>query len=87
MDVSQRVTVACSLILVLAAVVVGWQYWSARSEATRVRQELVAATQEIGRLDAIVEEVTARDAQRVELERRVTLAEDLLVIRAGRYDF
>ncbi len=77
MDMAQRVTVACSVILVVTIVVIGWRYWSLRQEAVQVQQELVAATQELGRLDTVIDQVTALDARREELSRTVTLVDQL----------
>jgi Tfp pilus assembly protein PilN len=77
MDMGQRVTVACSVILVVTIVVIGWRYWSLRQAAVQVRQELGTATEEIGRLDTIIDQVTALDARREELSRTVTLVDEL----------
>ena len=40
MDMAQRVTVACSVILVVTIVVIGWRYWSLRQEAVQVPRRL-----------------------------------------------
>ena len=58
-DVGQRLTLACSLIVVAAALLIGWWYWSLNQESTRVDAEIVAAQQEAARLQSLLAEVTA----------------------------
>ena len=76
-DVSQLVTVACSLVMVATVVFVGWWYWSLRNESLQVDAELAAGRQEVARLQAIIAEVTELDAQRARLQERVSLIEQL----------
>jgi len=80
-DVGQRVTLACSVILVAMVVVIGWRFWSLRQESNQVQQELTAADQEIGRLGPVVDQVGALDAERGRLEQTVGLIQ---VLRSGQ---
>lgn len=82
-DLGQRVTVACSVILVATIVVIGWRFWSLRQESTELQQELATADQEISRLRPVVAQVQALDADRLQLERRVGVVEGL---RSGQSD-
>lgn len=76
-DLAQRVTVGCSVILVITVVVIGWRFWSMRQQAAQLSQELLAADQEIARLDPLLAQVQAADSQRAQLAQRVGLIEEL----------
>lgn len=66
-DISQTVTVACSLILVTTVLLIGWWYWSIRQDSSRVDTELVAARQEAARLQSLLGEVQQFEQQRARL--------------------
>ena len=83
LDVGQRITLACSLILVLTVVLVGWRFWSLRQLGIELEQELAAADQEIARLTPVLEQVQASDNQRAQLAERVALIEQLRVGQGG----
>jgi type IV pilus assembly protein PilN len=76
-DVGQRLTVACSVILVGAFVGVGWWYWSLNNEVARLDAEIVARQQEAARLQSLLVEVQQFEAQRAQLQQRVQLIEQL----------
>lgn len=76
-DVGKQITVACSLVLVLAALGIGWWYWSLKQASTRVDQELAATEQERSRLQSLLAEVRDFEAQRGQLQQRVALIEQL----------
>lgn len=76
-DVGKQITVACSLILVMAALGIGWWYWSLNQASTRVDQELTATEQERARLQSLLAEVRDFEAQRGQLQQRVALIEQL----------
>jgi uncharacterized protein HemX len=38
----QKITVACTLILALAALGIGWWYWSLRQEAAKLTDDIAA---------------------------------------------
>jgi type IV pilus assembly protein PilN len=76
-DTSQMVTVACSLVMVVTVVLIGWWYWSLRNESLQLDAELAAGRQEVTRLQAVIAEVTELDAQRARLQERVSLIEQL----------
>ena len=76
-DVGKQITLACSLILVVAALGIGWWYWSLNQASTRVDQELVATEQERTRLQSLLAEVRDFEAQRGQLLQRVALIEQL----------
>jgi type IV pilus assembly protein PilN len=76
-DLGQRLTLACSLILVAAVVGIGWWYWSLNNEAARVEAEIAARQQEAARLQSLLAEVQRFEAQRTQLQQRVQLIEQL----------
>jgi type IV pilus assembly protein PilN len=76
-DVGKQITLACSLILVLGALGIGWWYWSLTQASTRVDQELAATEQEVARLQTLLAEVRQFEAQRAQLQQRVALIEQL----------
>jgi type IV pilus assembly protein PilN len=80
-DVGQQLTLLCSLILVAAALGIGWWYWTLNEQTTRVEAEIAAAQREQIRLKSLLTEVTQFEARRAQLQQRVGLIEQL---RAGQ---
>ena len=74
-DLAQRVTVACSVIVVATLVVIGWRFWSLRHQSYQLQQGLTTADQEIARLGPVVHRVQALEAERNRLEEHVDLVE------------
>lgn len=77
LDVGQRLTAVCSLILVGTAVGVGWWYWSLASASALVNADIASAQQEVAQLQSVLAEVQEFEAQRTQLQQRVTLIERL----------
>lgn len=77
LQAGQKVTIGCSLILLVTAVGLGWWFWSLREEAARIEQEIVAAQQETARLRSVLDEVQRFEQQRTQLQQRVALIEEL----------
>ena len=76
-DIGQRLTLAASVILVAAALAIGWWYWSLSGESARLDTELVAAQQEATRLRSLLAEVQQFEQQRTMVQERVALIEEL----------
>ena len=76
-DVGQRLTVACGLIVVLTAAGVGYWYYALQQQSTQLDADIARAQQEQIRLQSIIREVAAFDAQRAQLQQRVQLIEQL----------
>jgi type IV pilus assembly protein PilN len=76
-DIGKRVTLACSLILVLGVAGIGYWYLSLTREEARVEEEISAAQTEVARLRPIIAEVSQFEARRKQLQERVQLIEQL----------
>jgi type IV pilus assembly protein PilN len=79
----QKITIGCSLILIVAALFVGWRYWTLRQDSARLDREIVDAQQETTRLHAVLQQVEQFDQQKTELQNRVVLIEDLRKSQTG----
>jgi type IV pilus assembly protein PilN len=76
-DPSQQITVACSLILVAAAVGVGWWYWSLNQQATQVAEDIASARRQTASLQTVLNAVTEFETERTQLQQRVALIRQL----------
>ena len=76
-DIGQRLTLACSLLLVAAALGIGWWYYSLTQASARVDAEIAAAQQETARLKSLLTEVQQFEQRREQLQQRVALIEQL----------
>jgi type IV pilus assembly protein PilN len=76
-DVGQRITIASSLILILAGLGIGWWYWALNQASAQVDADIAAAQQEIARLQSLLAEVKTFEDQRTLLQQRVALIEQL----------
>lgn len=74
---AQKLTVIGSLILVLAALGIGWRYWALGQMVTTADRQLSEARREEQRLAEILKEVAAFDARRAQLQQRATLIDEL----------
>jgi type IV pilus assembly protein PilN len=76
-QVGQKLTVGCSLILVVAGLFIGWRYWSLTQQSREVDAEIAAAQQETQRLSSIIKQVQDFEQRKAQLSQRVVLIEDL----------
>jgi type IV pilus assembly protein PilN len=77
----QKITLACSLIMVLTALGIGWWYWSLKLQSDRIEEDIVTSQKETARLRTLIQQVQANDSRRAQLQERVALIEEL---RKGR---
>ncbi len=82
-DAGQKITVASTLILVLAGLFVAWWYWSLQKDAARLAEDIAAAQQETVRLRAIIVQVQDFERRKAQLQERVTLIEQLRKGQSG----
>jgi type IV pilus assembly protein PilN len=73
----QKMMVIGSLVLVLAAVGVGWRYWALGQQQAQVTREIEAARREETRLQEILKQVQEFENRRKQLESRVALIDEL----------
>ena len=73
----QKLTIACSVILVGAAVLIGWRYWSLMHQSTQLDEEISAAQQETTRMHSVIQQVQQFEQRRAQLQQRVVLIEQL----------
>jgi type IV pilus assembly protein PilN len=74
---AQKMTVIGSLILVLAALGLGWRYWALGQMATATERQLSEARREEQRLAGILKQVAEFEARREQLQQRATLIDEL----------
>jgi type IV pilus assembly protein PilN len=75
--VAQRVTVGSSLILLVAALGIGWWFWSLRQESARVDEDIAKAQVEMQQLQSVLTQVRQFEASKAALQQRVSLIEEL----------
>ena len=76
-QIGQKLTVACSMILVVAALGIGWWYWSLQGAKAQLQQQVEEAQRERQRLQSVIQQVTQFEARRAQLQQRVSLIEQL----------
>ena len=76
-QVGQKLTLGCSLILVLAALFIGWRYWSLGQQSKQLDADIASAQQETARLHSIIQKVQEFEQRKAQLSQRVVLIEDL----------
>ena len=73
----QRLTIGCSVILILAVLFIGWRYWTLTRSSSQVDAEISAAQQEATRLHSVIQQVQQFEQQKAQLQQRVVLIEQL----------
>ena len=75
--VGQKLTIGCSLILVLGGLAIGWRYWTVNRDSAELDKEIAAAQQETTRLHSVIEQVQQFEQRKAQLQQRVVLIEQL----------
>ena len=73
----QKLTIGCSLILVLGGLAIGWRYWTVNHDSADLDKEIAAAQQETTRLHSVIEQVQQFEQRKAQLQQRVVLIEQL----------
>ncbi len=83
LQTGQKLTIACSLVLIAGALFIGWRYWALQQESGRLDKEITGAQQETSRLHAIIQQVQQFEQQKAQLQQRVVLIEQLRKSQTG----
>ena len=81
--VGQKLTIGCSLILVLGGLAIGWRYWTVNHDSAELDKEIAAAQQETTRLHSVIEQVQQFEQRKAQLQQRVVLIEQLRKSQTG----
>jgi type IV pilus assembly protein PilN len=79
----QKVTIACSLVLVLTGFVIGWRYMAISRESIKLDEDIAKAQTEATRLHAVIQQVQQFEQQKAQLQQRVVLIEQLRKSQTG----
>ena len=73
----QKLTIGCSIILVLALSFIGWRYVALGRESTQLDADIASAQQETTRLHSVIQQVQQFEQRKAQLQQRVVLIEQL----------
>ena len=79
----QKITAACSAILILTTLFVGWRYWTLQQQSVALDKDISVAQQETTRLHAVIQQVQQFEQQKAQLQQRVVLIEQLRNSQTG----
>jgi type IV pilus assembly protein PilN len=79
----QKVTVACSAVLALAVLTIGWRYLSLNNESKQLDVDIASSQGEASRLHAIILQVQEFEQRKAQLQQRVVLIEQLRKSQTG----
>ncbi len=82
-QLGQKVTIGCSVIVVVTVVAISWRFWTLREQGAQLTRDITAADLAIQELAPILESVREHDDVRTQLTQRVTLIEKLRTWQAG----
>jgi type IV pilus assembly protein PilN len=73
----QKLTIGCSIILILAMSFIGWRYLALARQSSQIDADIVAAQQETTRLHSVIQQVQQFEQRKAQLQQRVVLIEQL----------
>ncbi len=76
-QLAEKLTVACSLILVATGVFIAWWWWTLSRQAADLDRDIAAAQGETARLKVVIARVQQAEQRRNQMEQRVALIEQL----------
>jgi type IV pilus assembly protein PilN len=74
---AQRLTIGAGLILLTAALVIGWWYWSLQQQSTQLDADIAQAELETQQLRSVLSQVQKFETRKAQLQQRVTIIEQL----------
>jgi type IV pilus assembly protein PilN len=79
----QKMTIACTCILLLAGLFMGWRYWAMSRTSSQLDAGIAAAQQETARLHSVIQQVQQFEQRKAQLQQRVVLIEQLRKGQSG----
>jgi type IV pilus assembly protein PilN len=79
----QKMTICCTLVLMLAALFIGWRYWAMSRDSAQLDTDIAAAQQETARLHSVIQQVQQFEQRKAQLQQRVLLIEQLRKSQSG----
>jgi type IV pilus assembly protein PilN len=73
----QKLTIGCTIILILAGLFIGWRYWALARDSNQLDAEIAAAQDETTRLHSVIQQVQQFEQRKAQLQQRVALIEQL----------
>jgi type IV pilus assembly protein PilN len=73
----QKLTIGCSLILLLALLFMGWRYRTIGLESGQLDADITKAQQDTIRLHSVIQQVQQFEQRKAQLQQRVVLIEQL----------
>lgn len=77
LQAAQKITIGCSLILILSGLFIGWRYLSLSRDAAKLDTDIARAQDETTRLHGVIQQVQQFEQRRAQLQQRVVLIEQL----------
>ena len=74
---AQRVAIGAGLIVLATVLVIGWWFWSLRTEGAALDADIARAETETQQLRSVLAQVQQFESRRAQLQQRVTLIEQL----------
>ncbi len=76
-QLAEKVTVACSLVLVATGVFLVWWWWTLSRQSADLERDITTAQSETARLQVVIARMQRTEQRRNQLEQRVALIEQL----------
>lgn len=77
LQAGQKITIGCSLILILSGLLIGWRYVAVSRDSAQLETDIVRAQEETTRLRSVILQVQQFEQRRAQLQQRVMLIEQL----------
>jgi type IV pilus assembly protein PilN len=76
-QIGNKLVVGCSFILIFAAALVGWRFWSLGRQSAALDASIAAGQLETERLHSVILQVQQFEQRKAQLQQRVVLIEQL----------
>lgn len=74
---AQRVTIGAALILISTLLIIGWWFWSLRTESAQLDVDITNAEAQTRQFRGVLSEMQKFESQKAQLQQRVQLIEQL----------